>query len=476
MHRGTCILAALALTLPASLPAQKLEPLRKAPAPDAPRGRLLEWTSAAGRPYWYRLPESLGSHEPLCLLLMLHGTGMSHAWPFANYPLLNGRWRPHDIVVAPEGVTPGQGDTYNFVQGPKDGDQIAALIKHFRRTFPVDRVYLYGHSQGAFFCYWFVGEHPGLVDGIVAHAGNVLSVKHPREAREQVAIGILHARSDPVVSVSCAIRSEKIYREKGYRLLRLHIVEDIPRRAGHWPLPEQVGAMLDWLDRVTGRTPAALLEGARAALRDEPVDLQALAGSVERAAELLKRTRGQKRDELKAELEVLEGLCERLAEAHAAALKKNAASDEDAGGPRLAAHFRRVEQALGAQAAWRRAVGSLRRSAARDKKAVQRALRALRRPDARTLRGVLGLLRARPLAPSWPQLCGRLEELVASTGSGQAGGASGDLGEEDRTRIQQALEACKAAAEQGREQAAAVTRRVVEAFLEEHPELGAEDG
>jgi predicted esterase len=205
-------------------------------------------------------------------LLMLHGTGLNHGWSFWNYPIL-GDFRRRDIVVSPDGLTPGHGDTFNFVQGQKDGEQIAGLITEFKKRFPVGRVYLYGHSQGAFFCYWFAGEHPGLVDGIVAHAGNVLDVNHGKLSKEKVAIGILHGRADAVVPVECATRTEKIYRDQGYQKLKLEIVEGLTEQSGHWPLPNHVAKLLEWLDQVSVQSAARAVRTAASALCGQNPDL-----------------------------------------------------------------------------------------------------------------------------------------------------------------------------------------------------------
>ncbi len=185
-----------------------------APGKKAPRGQLLEWKSEAGQPYWYHVPEVFSKDRPPALILMLHGTGGNQGWSFWNYPIVAGKFRPHDIVVSPDGVTPGGGTSFNFVQGKKDGEQIAEIIASFREAYPeIDRVYLYGHSQGAFFCYWYAGEYPDTLDGIVAHAGNVLSVQHDKKTKQGVGIGILHGRADAVVGVVCACRTFGIYHE-----------------------------------------------------------------------------------------------------------------------------------------------------------------------------------------------------------------------------------------------------------------------
>lgn len=260
---------------------------RVEPSAAAPRGEVLEWTTPQGQEYWYRLPkEARGKRKP-CLVLMLHGTGLNHGWSFWNYPIGSGEFRGQDIVVSPDGLTDGGDGTFNFVQNAADGDQIAELIDFFRERFEISNVYLYGHSQGAFFCYWFAGEHPERVDGIVAHAGNVLDVKHPKLAKEKIGIGILHARSDQVVPVECAERTEAIYREQGYQKLRCWIVEDIRPDAGHWPLPPHVSEMLAWLDEVCARDAASVLAQIGSALKRPTPDVALAARLLPTAHELI---------------------------------------------------------------------------------------------------------------------------------------------------------------------------------------------
>src|SRR5690606_25984148 len=292
---------AVLLACASPLAAQKLgEVPIVPPTSSAEKGKTLEWVSAEGRPYWYRLPEKIDARKPPNLVIMLHGTGLNWGWSFWNYPIGNGKFRSGDIVVSPDGLTPGQSGTFNFIQGKKDGDQIAGLNRLFRGRFPIDKVYLYGHSQGAFFAYWFAGEHTELVDGIVAHAGNVLQVKHHELAKEKVAIAILHGEADAVVPVECAHRSHKIYEDQGYKKLKLEIVEDLTAQSGHWPLPKNVAALLDWLDEVSVDSPALEVRVALDEIAKESPDLLAIGEAIAEAKSLLGRYRGDDKKELEA--------------------------------------------------------------------------------------------------------------------------------------------------------------------------------
>jgi predicted esterase len=305
----------LALCPPAAALQKHGEVPRVEPSAAAPRGEVLEWTTPQGQEYWYRLPEQAPSRRKPCLVLMLHGTGLDHGWSFWNYPIGNGRFRGDDIVVSPDGLTPGEGGTTNFLQGAKDGEQIRELIATFRERFELANVYLYGHSQGAFFCYWFAGEYPELVDGIVAHAGKVLDVKHSALSRQKVAVGILHTASDPVVPVECAHRSERIYREQGYAKLKVWIVEGIREEAGHWPLPDHVATMFEWLDQVSTADAAQAVEVARAALlREEPDYVVAVRVAGEARAGL-RRYKGEDREQVEQSLARIEAALVAVAQA-----------------------------------------------------------------------------------------------------------------------------------------------------------------
>ncbi|MCB9831527.1 MAG: alpha/beta fold hydrolase [Planctomycetes bacterium] len=403
-HASQGILALLALLLFATAAdAQKLgEVEKRRPEARAPRAQVLEWRSKADRPYWYRLPEK--GKESGSLLLMLHGTGVPHGWAFWNYPIGDGSFRPGDVVVAPEGVTPGQGESFNFIQGDKDGDQLVEIIRLFREEFPIERVYVYGHSQGAFFSYWFAGRHPELIDGIVAHAGNLLAnVSHPQLARDKVAITILHGRADAVVPVDCAIASEKALREIGYRKLKLEIVEGLTEQSGHWPLPGPVARLLDWLDQVSVADPAAALEIYEKALALEAPNLDDLTAFAARADALVGKHRGADHEELVRRLETArndhDAALSRLV-ATLAELDPKAKEDGE-----LAALFRLAAEKLAQHDGARKELRALLAAWRGETKEVTKCLDLVsRKRDAKSLEAAAKVLGRRFLAPERGEL------------------------------------------------------------------------
>lgn len=379
---------------------------RVAPSASAPRGETLEWTSPAGRPYWYRLPKKIDAKRPPCLILMLHGTGFNHGWSFWNHPIGSGGFRPDDIVVSPDGLSPGEGDTFDFLQTKSNDDQIVSLLRLFRKRFPIARVYLYGHNLGASFCYTFVAAHPELVDGIVAHAGKAPEVSHPRLAKERVAIGILHAKADSVVSVECAYRTEKIYKEQGYRKRKLYVVEGLTEQSGHQALPKQVLEMFEWLDQVTVGTLDAALALALSELSKVVPDLDVVADAARSSRALLAKYRGEDREALRTRLEAIEGFLEDIAAGHAECVQMSMrAVNPSEATESWRAYFRLVEPSVRDTKTWSTVLHAQVKLANEHEKAVARALAALaKRPDKTTFVAALTALERSPLAESYPEL------------------------------------------------------------------------
>lgn len=437
------------------------------PSKTAPRGKLLEWKSAQGRTYWYRLPKELDAKNPPDLLLMLHGTGLNHGWSFWNYPIL-GDFRRRDIVVSPDALTPGQGDTFNFVQGQKDGEQIAGLIADFKKRLPVGRVYLYGHSQGAFFCYWFAGEHPELIDGIVAHAGNVLDVKHGKLAKQKVAIGILHGRADAVVPVDCAIRTEKIYREQGYEKLKLEIVEGLTEQSGHWPLPVQVAKMLDWLDQVSTASTAQALRTAAAELQRPTPDLAVVVEQVAKAKKLLPKADEDDKKVVPGQLASLQGLLDTIVSASTKALLAEPATlDPKATFGAWAAEFRAVDRAFGEHAEWKKAMAKPRELAARHDKAVEKAWKGLDKPTKETRAAAVKCYEEAFLAGRSEELARTLLAALDAAGAAEAA---------NRQRIEALVEERASVAATAAKALAARLAEPLAAVKSAQPELFADPG
>ena len=434
------------------------------PSPRVPKGKVLEWKSKQGQPFWYRIPKQINSQRPPNLVFMLHGTGMKWGWAFWNYPIEGGGFRGDDIVIAPEGMTPDGRGTFNFLQGKKDGEQIVSLIEMFQRAFPTGNVYLYGHSQGAFFCYWAAGEYPELIDGIVAHAGNVLSVKHSKLAREKVAIGILHGRADAVVPVSCAIRTEQVYREQGYAKIKLEIVEGLNEHTGHWPLPDHVARMFDWLDQVSAKTPRQALAILHSEVQKDPPSLTVLAAACTSAEKTLKSYRGSDRDQITQEVQKWNGLMQTLAAAHAQALEQDPATSSRklTFGP-WAIHFAAAHRAFRGNKTWDKRMKTLSTTAGKHEKTVFKTLKSLAQPDRRSFLQGARAVESCFLADRYEELRNQLKNLIEAPPEG--------VPEKDRTALRAVLDARQEDERQGHEQAVSITQQIIEQFRQQEADL-----
>jgi pimeloyl-ACP methyl ester carboxylesterase len=459
------ILARLALAVCGLAPwaaAQEKPPDKVEPSTSAPAGKVLEWTSAEGKPYWYKIPKNLDKAKPPALVVMFHGTGCKYFWPFANYPIADGQFRKNDIIVGPEGMTPGGGDTFNFTQCKADADHVAGIIAWFKKRLPVGKVYLYGHSQGAFFTYWFAGERPDLVDGIVAHAGNVLAnVKHPQAAKEKVAIGILHGRADAVVPVDCAYATEKVYKDLGYKKVKLMVVEGLNEQTGHWPLPVQAGEMFAWLDQVSADSLRASVEVALHEIARGQPDLEPLAAAASAGARLLKTAKADEKTAFSEKQAAIEGLVADLAARHSAALAQRPDSRKpDSPHGAWAAHFRVANRGLDAAPAWQTSMKELRQRAATHEKAVGSALAKLEKSGGPALGEVLKALETGFLASSYDDLLGRAVRLADGSPKGAV--------KQDVVKLKQLADARRSDTAAGYQAAAAVTIEAAGAFRKEH--------
>ncbi len=452
----------------ASSPAQKYgEVDRVPPSLKAPLGQTLEWTTEQQKSYWYRLPQKIDPRKPPNLVIMLHGTGLTWGWAFWNYPIGNGRFRGNDIVIAPEGMTPGGGDTFNFTQSKPDGDQIAALIRHFKSKFPIAKVYLYGHSQGAFFCYWFAGAYTELVDGIVAHAGNVLTVNHNKLAREKVAIGILHGAADAVVSVDCAYRTEKIYKQQGYKKVKMTIVEGLTERSGHWPLPVQVAEMFDWLDEVNADSPQLALRVALSELAKDSPDLKIIFSATTRAKQLVRRMRGDEAQALGSTIDTIADFLEEVQSQHASVIleaqKQSKAAKQRSFQPWMA-HFRITSTAFTESAFWRKKLKSLSSSSNKQQRSIDAALSVIsKKLNKVTLHQAVRVLQNSMLASNAEELAQAIDRYQQNPPEGMKDGDFDDYRQLRETR--------NPLIEQGRSTATEITVRMAGEFRDSNPNL-----
>jgi pimeloyl-ACP methyl ester carboxylesterase len=137
-----------------------------------------------------------------------------------------------------------------------------------RAAFTIERVYLYGHSQGGFFVVHFAGEHPTAVAGIVAHASGAWSFSKMGAPLKKVAIAFQHGTLDPVVPYAQSVGSRDAYAAAGFELLHLRRLDAY----NHWPNAVRSTESLDWCEGMTTPSPARALELVRRILTQKKPD------------------------------------------------------------------------------------------------------------------------------------------------------------------------------------------------------------
>lgn len=178
------------LTLLAACPASSPPPSPSTPPDLAPSNPII-----AARPYDWESPASWDGKSPLPLVIVLHGFGVNGQLEarYLNLAAL------HDaagfLLAYPDGARNAGGQRFwNAGFPPPDGgalpDDLAyldAIIDDMAAHFPVDarRVFLVGHSNGAFMAQYFACRRPGRVAAIVSLAGGMLD-------------GVDCAKGDPV--------------------------------------------------------------------------------------------------------------------------------------------------------------------------------------------------------------------------------------------------------------------------------------
>lgn len=174
------------------------------PAPSAPADLALPADLAptnplvGARPYDWEVPASWDGSRPLPLVVVLHGFGVNGLLE-ARYLGLS---RLHDeagfLLAYPDGSKNAGGQRFWNAAFPADDggalpDDLAyvdAVIDDMAAHYPVDlkRVFLVGHSNGAFMAQYFACRRPARVAAVASLAGGML-------------VGVDCSRGDPVALV-----------------------------------------------------------------------------------------------------------------------------------------------------------------------------------------------------------------------------------------------------------------------------------
>jgi pimeloyl-ACP methyl ester carboxylesterase len=259
--------ASLGLSAVAAAQTKLDEPAGKPPDASAAPLTAFAWKSLKGLRFVWWLPKDYDPQAPRNVTVILHGVRLDYRWGFWNHR--PGTFRPDDVVLSVDGPTP-DGENRLFSKDPKDFDAFASFLAEMRRTFAVDRIFLYGYGQGGLFALNFAGDHSDLVAGVVAHGTGDWNGFSPGVDPRKVAIAFLHGTADGDCAYGQILERRDAYAKLGCPLLLLRRLD----RCGHEPNPARAAETLAWCQGMTASKPAEALSCALELLRTKPVDIQ----------------------------------------------------------------------------------------------------------------------------------------------------------------------------------------------------------
>lgn len=275
-RRPTRLVHALALIflLPAGAAARQGAdeiPRLKPGSPDAKPLTVYQWRAEAGSRdgddglrFTWSLPRDFSPRKSYDLVVVCHGTGLDYRWGHAN--LKPADFRPDNIVVCPDGTSEADDGTRLFLGEHSDVLTFRDYVLEMSRAFPVDRIFLYGHSQGSFFVLYAAGQFPGLTEGVVAHASGAWTNTNLRGGVQSVPIAFMHGTADPVVPYSQSLGARNAYAEAGHEMLLVRRMEGY----NHWPNAARASECIDWCAGMSTTQAETALRCAEALLTPKP--------------------------------------------------------------------------------------------------------------------------------------------------------------------------------------------------------------
>ena len=214
--------------------------------------------------YVLDVPKNYKSSKPHGLIIMLHGAGGRPELYAAAYKAAT---KKGFIVLLPAArpKTPAEARVTTFDE--KDTTQILKMITEVRETYAIDpdRILLSGHSAGAAYAFWLVGQNPDLFTACAAGASGLRFDVGEMKGAEHVPFYIVCGKKDPFHVEAKA--SVKPMRDAGFEVQ----FED-PAAWGH-ALPRQAWAkMFDWFRKLCPDDQAKLLQKARAHVKKREYD------------------------------------------------------------------------------------------------------------------------------------------------------------------------------------------------------------
>lgn len=171
---------------------------------DGPRQK----TFGGDRPVDLRTPATITDGKRYPLVVVLHGFGANGFAQFAYFGLGSLLEMDAALVLAPDGTLDSANRQFwnadpaccDFEgKNPDDVSYIATLVEDVRDEWPVDDVFILGHSNGGFMAYRMACERADLFAGIMSLAGNAQSNAAGCTPSQPVHVVHAHGTADAVV-------------------------------------------------------------------------------------------------------------------------------------------------------------------------------------------------------------------------------------------------------------------------------------
>lgn len=155
----------------------------------------------ADRPYGLKIPAGYDGKHPVPLVLLLHGYTSNGATQANYFGLVAEADKAGFLLAYPDGTRDRLGNRFwnatdaccdFFHSGVDDVAYLDAVIADVSARYPVDpaRVYVVGHSNGAFMAHRYACDRAGRVAAIVTLAG--MQWKDPAKCPAGSSVSVLH--------------------------------------------------------------------------------------------------------------------------------------------------------------------------------------------------------------------------------------------------------------------------------------------
>ncbi len=247
------------------------DPERLAPSSDATPGKAYAWKTREGLRYTWTLPRDYKKGEGYDLVILCHPDRADFRWGTQNHPTPETAgdrgFRPGDIVVAIDGTsadarTP---DIRSFEPGADAIIHFRDLVLEVSRTFPVNRIYLYGMGGGGAFVQCFAAAFPALADGMVAHG---CAAPSDCVKKGTTPLVLMHGAKDLIVPLHVCFDARRAYADADHRNVRIRVLQSF----NDFPNPVRASECLDWVKAMRTDDPAQALDSIRAMLTPKRPD------------------------------------------------------------------------------------------------------------------------------------------------------------------------------------------------------------